>query len=318
MRRATRTRTPYPPSVRGLLLWLALLLFALPAFAQGPETDADGFLSPSAGDEYVSADEAAGRWVYLSRDLAVTVTRRSSESPALVWFESEIRLRGEEKLRSALTPGKKPGRRAMNPARLARENQMVLAVSDDFFGRRLADGKRPGIIIRDGQILGDSTYRADRPSFPNLEVLALFGDGSMKTYPSDAHTAEEYLAMGVTDTLSFGPILVSEGRPGPHMADENYYRYREPRCALGMIEPGHYIILTVRGRSDDSRGAYLSWLSERMIALGAREALNLDGGGTTALVFMGTMINKPENARSVRAVGSLIGFGRSARAGDQP
>lgn len=91
------------------------------------------------------------------------------------------------------------------------------------------------------------------------------------------------------------------------MQDDTYYHYLEPRCALGMIEPYHYIILTVKGRVKSSKGVYLNWLAEKMLEKGAVEALNLDGGGTVALVFMGNILNKTGN--TMRGVTSIIGFG---------
>ena len=91
------------------------------------------------------------------------------------------------------------------------------------------------------------------------------------------------------------------------MTSATYYHYREPRCAIGMIEPYHYVIVTVKGRSDDSKGAYLNWLAERMLYLGCREAINLDGGGTVSLIFNGKMLNK--TTKNLRSVTSLITFG---------
>ena len=77
--------------------------------------------------------------------------------------------------------------------------------------------------------------------------------------------------MGVTDTYAFGPILVREGELGERMTDKNYSPYREPRCALGMIEPNHYIVLTVEGRTNESKGVRLRWLADKMLELGAIE-----------------------------------------------
>ena len=139
-------------------------------------------------------------------------------------------------------------------------------------------------------------------------MLAVFNDGSMKAYLSDAHTAQEYLDMGATDVFAFGPILVSDGQPGAHMGDDTYYHYREPRCALGMIAPYHYIILTVKGRVKESKGVYFDWLADKMLEKGAVEALNLDGGGTVALVFMGEILNK--TGKTMRDITSIIGFGQ--------
>ena len=76
-----------------------------------------------------------------------------------------------------------------------------------------------------------------------------------------------------------------------------------------MIEPWHYVALIVKGRVNDSKGIYLDWLAERMADKGAVEAINLDGGGTVALVFMGEILNK--TTRNMRNVTSIIGFGRT-------
>ncbi|MBQ8137335.1 MAG: phosphodiester glycosidase family protein, partial [Clostridia bacterium] len=76
----------------------------------------------------------------------------------------------------------------------------------------------------------------------------------------------------------------------------------------GMIEPWHYVILTAKGRSDDSKGIYLDWLADRMLYLGATEAMNLDGGGTVSLIFNGKMLNK--TTKNLRSVTSIITFGQ--------
>ena len=138
----------------------------------------------------------------------------------------------------------------------------------------------------------------------------------MKCYDAQDHTAQEYLDMGATDVLAFGPILVTDGKLGEHMRatqeeakQYGYYHYREPRCALGMVSPGHYIVLTVNGRQNQSKGAYLDWLAWKMLELGAQEALNLDGGGTVALVFMGESINV--KATTSRNTSHLMSFGTS-------
>ncbi len=301
---------------RTLLLLLGLLLFFLPHSVNAqtlPPRAPDGFLDSAYGlPEYVLDDPAQGHWLYLSSTLSIEIRRCEEPERPLVWFETEIKLRGNETLNSYVTNGRKPGSILLSPVEIARENHAVLATSDDFFSHRLRNQQTQGIIIRNGTVYSDKTYKANRGAYPNLETIARFSDGSLRTFLSDAYTAQEYLAMGATDVCAFGPILVKDGLLGPHMQDDSYYHYREPRCALGMIAPNHYILLTVRGRADDSRGAYLPWLAERMLRLGATEALNLDGGGSVALVFMGKIIDKPEvSAKNIRRVGSLIGFGSS-------
>ena len=50
------------------------------------------------------------------------------------------------------------------------------------------------------------------------------------------------------------------------------------------------------------------WLAERMAGLGAVEAMNLDGGNTTSLVFMGERLNRSGQDK-LRSVGSMLGIG---------
>ncbi len=268
-----------------------------------PKRNDAGFLTEDT--EYVFADETDGHWLYLSDTLQVEIKRYADPNAPLVWFETDIKVTGDERMQSLLT-----GKKYYSPVKIAQDNQAVLAFTDDFFGYRVRQKQAQGILVRNSEILSDKTKREGASGFPKLETLAYFTDGHMKCYNANDHTAQEYLDMGATDVLAFGPILVTNGELGEHMTDETYYHYREPRCALGMIEPNHYLLLVVKGRSDDSKGAYLSWLAEKMLSLGAQEALNLDGGGTVALVFMGDLINK--KSKELRNVTSLLSFGSSA------
>ena len=273
-----------------------------------PEKTEAGFL-PEGHEPYLYQNEDQGLWMYLTQDLAIEIRRYEDKDAKNIWFECDVRASEASPLRTAVnwrTPGKTVN--GINPVKLAEAEQAVLAISDDHFGTRLSNKKTVGIEIRGGQIISDKTYKADRSAFPNLEALAVFADGKMKTYLSNAHTAQEYLDMGAADVFSFGPILVQDGQPGPHMADKDYYHYREPRCALGMIEPYHYFILVTNGREQETaRGVYLNWLAEKMLEKGVTEAINLDGGGTTALVFMGKRLNR--TGSSVRNLYSCICFG---------
>ena len=116
--------------------------------------------------------------------------------------------------------------------------------------------------------------------------------------------------------FSFGPYLLRNGEINPLVYD--YYRSIEPRHALGMIEPGHYLLISVQGRRDDSKGTFLQRVAEMMKERGVTQALNLDGGNTMALMFRGRMLNKEavyQGKKFVRTVPSLIGIGFTETAG---
>lgn len=279
-----------------------------------PQTE-EGFLAPGAGtDEFVYTDEAEGVWIYLTSSLAIDLRRYediSDKKNPVVWFEADIHASPESPMTAYLTQGKKyQGKSYSTPVKLARLNRVVLAFADDNFGDRWNAGSRTGVIVRNREIIGERTVADGKGKFPNLEVLALFEDGSMKTFASDAHTAQEYLDMGVVDTYAFGPILIQDGQLSDYMQRSEYYSYHEPRCALGMIEPYHYYLLVVKGRTSDSNGAYLTWLANNMLQHGVQEGINLDGGGTTAIVFMGQILNW-SSVKQLRQTTSITGFGVS-------
>ena len=118
--------------------------------------------------------------------------------------------------------------------------------------------------------------------------------------------------MGAENVLAFGPWLVRGGEIPPAL--ETAYRTKEPRTAIGMIEPYHYVALFVEGRIKQSGGVPVQWLAERMAQLGATEAINLDGGKTSCLLFMGTKISiaNPDGlVRDGRSVSGMIGLGES-------
>ncbi|MBQ7183679.1 MAG: phosphodiester glycosidase family protein [Clostridia bacterium] len=272
-----------------------------------PECDEKGLLK---GDgEYIYIDADTGLWIYKSAVLSVVIKRFIAQTDRLVWFELDIVCTPECPMKTYLSPGRIPGKAYKSPVALSKDNNVILGITDDFFGHRLNNNKRTGIVVRQGAVIGNQTIASDREGFPNLEVLAQFVDGSLKCYRSAEYTAQEYIDMGAVNTFAFGPILISDGQIDQRVFSKNYYHYREPRCALGMIEPYHYAAVIVKGRVNDSRGIYMDWLAERLYALGAVEALNLDGGGTVALVFMGQILNK--TTKNMRNVTSIIGFGQT-------
>ncbi len=94
---------------------------------------------------------------------------------------------------------------------------------------------------------------------------------------------------------------------------------RHPRTAAGFSRDGARILLvTVDGRQAPySDGMSLRELAELMLALGASESLNLDGGGSTAMVIAGEgsgsdfrVVNRPSDQGGERAVGNAVGLVR--------
>ncbi len=274
--------------------------------------DEEGFYD--AEEPYVYSDRKAGVWSYVSRDIHVEVRQRVDKSVPHQWLEAAIRYR-EPAFFGAMVneapPEKmtKSGTFLSKPTTIVRDHQAVFAFSDDFFGYRMLNKQTTGIVIRNGRVWSEKTKKGDSRVWPPLDLIALFEDGHMKTYESDSHTAQEYLDMGVVSTFAFGPILVENGTVCP---DLKKWRTtdRAPRMAMGITADGTILAVDVLGRRKDAVGVTITWLADKLIELGAVEAVNLDGGNTTCMIFMDDVINRPAGVKEkdLRTVNGMIGI----------
>ena len=292
--------------MKALILCLALMLWS--GACAGAETAAA-----------VTENAEEGRWEYASERLTVRITRfqeevtgKNRKKRVREYCVAEIQASEEQPLLSVMTDASKKrpaGYKLVNPELLLEKYPAVFAVSDDLYGIRLQKYTYQGVVIRNGEILAQKTRNSQKKRpWPNLDTLAVYRDGSMKTYVCDAFTPEEYLEQGAVHVFSFGPVLISEGTINPDVLDPKYYPYNEPRVAIGMGEPWHYIVVIVRGRPTSAyAGVHLDWMAEKMLEYGCVEALNLDGGTTATMAFMGKIIETGGGA--LRSQGSLIEFG---------
>ena len=117
------------------------------------------------------------------------------------------------------------------------------------------------------------------------------------------------------DLLQAGPLLVRGGVPaaaagddregfsrGSDQFDSDIRDGRHPRAALG-IHDDLLIAVACDGRSGHEAGLTLPELAQLMIGLGARDAINLDGGGSTSLVAGGLLRNRPRQAWGLDILG---------------
>ena len=301
---------------RLLALLVFIALFFPAAFAQAAEGDFPalneaGFLTDG---EFIYQNEKDGVWRYASATLKVEILRQYDKKKNLTWYEAEIWGRDGDIFRCIPNDPQDRIRSADWPANIARKNGTVFAINSDFAHLRLQQKQRSGILIRDGAVLGEKTLTHNKGTFPNLDNMALYPDGRMEVYASDAHTAQEYLQMGALDVLAFGPYLIMDGELN-EAALKKYGRSSAPRTAVGMVEPGHYFAMMLEGRHSKSRGAGISFLAEKLKEKGCQTGFNLDGGQTATMVFMGEQIihvgkTSGTNA-SARRAAEILGIGIS-------
>ena len=80
---------------------------------------------------------------------------------------------------------------------------------------------------------------------------------------------------------------------GSAQFDSDITAERHPRCALGVGEDELLAVCCDGRRSGVDAGLDLGELARLLISFGAREAINLDGGGSATLVHRGHLLNRP-------------------------
>lgn len=130
---------------------------------------------------------------------------------------------------------------------------------------------------------------------------------------------------GLTALVSGFPELVTEGTrvtcsdptASSCFPDRSDMRARHPRTAMGLTRDRRtFLLVTVDGRSSASAGMYGTELARLMELLGAWQAFNLDGGGSTAMWVRGRgVVNTPSDASGERAVANHWGIFAGAASG---
>ncbi len=176
----------------------------------------------------------------------------------------------------------------------------ILAINGDYYG-----AQRAGYVIRNGVL-----YRS---ASSGSEDLVIYRDGSFGVVSESEVTAEALLEAGAWNVLSFGPALVQDGQIAVSVNDEvGKAMASNPRTAIGVVDELHYVFVVADGRTSESDGLSLYELAEVLQSLGAQTAYNLDGGGSSSMVFCGTLINNPTTngkRTSERSVSDIVYIG---------
>ena len=166
----------------------------------------------------------------------------------------------------------------------------ILAINGDYYG-----AQERGYVLRNGVL-----YRASAQS--GTDALVIGADGNFRIIHEGETSADTLVREGAWQVLTFGPALIKDGQVTVSSSDEvGRAMTSNPRTAIGQISEGHYLLVVSDGRTKESAGLSLRQLAELMQSLGAQIAYNLDGGGSSTMVFQGRVVNNPTtNGRSIR------------------
>ena len=262
----------------------------VPTITPIPTPTPTPFIHPGIRDnKFTNGDVVADEDSYKSENLNVEIkTETIGES---VVYIAEIYMRSLDNFIPVFANGKFHGG-YKTTSDMDADHQGIFTVNSDS-----ATAAEYGVIIRNQEV-----YR----NVPAAEHLAVYYDGTMKTYKAEKTNAKWLIDNGAAHVFCFGPSLINSKGQAIDDFSFSHIRKRHPRTAVGMIEPFHYIFVVVDGRSSYSKGMTLEQLSKLMHDLKCKVAYNLDGGGSSTMVFQGKRINKPEGGEVERELDSAI------------
>jgi exopolysaccharide biosynthesis protein len=262
----------------------------------------DGTAATTAGgttDVASSFQATDTSYISATKTISISTMSTGSSNNKVTYYVADIQLTDPLDLESAFSNGAF-GSKSQDTSAIAEANNAIVAINGDFYSSR-----DDGIVIRDGVIYRD---------VPTRQGLAIYKDGTMEVYDETATTAEKLLAEGVWNTYSFGPGLLVDGSIATGLdsyeADANArhpIQGTNPRTGVGIIDTNHFVFVVVDGRSPGySRGVTLTELAQIFQQLGCSTAYNLDGGGSSTLYFMGSVVNDPAQKNGERAISDIL------------
>jgi hypothetical protein len=188
-----------------------------------------------------------------------------------------------------------PGVRKKTSA-MGQENGALAAINGGFFAIE-STGLSLGLLRLDGALVV--------PSKPKQASLGIGDDGWLRLAVRPEGDWPE-----VQDALGAGPMLLVDGVVRDHGSKQRTTLH--PRSAIGTRKDGSVVWLTADGRTDKAKGLAHVETAAILQALGCRDALNLDGGGSTALWVAGRGVvnypcdNKKYDHAGERAVANAV------------
>ena len=242
----------------------------------------------------IRAEENIDEKIYLGDNACIFITEYGSDEgllpSAYTFADIYVDDASDFKTYDAFDPEDGLGKQA-EVLEMAKKTGAVFASNSDYYKAQ----EKP-TVIRNGKVLKDDVGK--------LDLCVIEKDGTMMTYDNDELRENpellETIKANAWQAWSFGPVLLNED--GSRIEQFDYDAIAKlllahPRTALGYFDRNHYCIVTVAGRQDGMPGVTLEELSAFFEEIGCKKAYNLDGGGSSHMVFEGEEVGHPCEAR---------------------
>lgn len=286
---------------------LAALLLALCVLVPSPALMEEAWTPDASQATPIALDAPAGyapdpegyksETLYEDPTIRVSIeTTRYCDTPM---FVARVQIADASQLRTMMA-GSYGSQRTALATTLAERGGAVLAINGDYFSYI-----GTGLVVRQGH-----TYRKRADADFDVLMIDVNGDFHVAKKIDEATLDAAYSALGgsveeggsIVQAFTFGPVLVENGV----RAHEEYQRAdggaRKPaqRMVIAQDGPLSYVIVCCEGPDNkNSKGLTLEEMGQFMLGLGVQTAYNLDGGGSTNVIFNNKRIHRNPDLRKI-------------------
>lgn len=144
-------------------------------------------------------------------------------------------------------------------------------------------GNRSIVYLRVADsLISENTFARDSLRRRHQQGVIAITKGQLSIYNTNASNLYWERTISAEDILATGPVMLMEDQNQP-IPNDAFCNDRHPRTAIGKRADGTVLLFTVDGRTPQSAGMSIIELQQIMRWLGCNEAINLDGGGSTAM-----------------------------------
>ena len=240
-----------------------------------------------------SLDElASSNYSHVSDTIFTTVTKKK-EGSGTYWL-THVVVNDVNQLKAGLSYDDFGGKRE-KPTVASKRLNWVVGGNASYFSYDTGEPVCASVFIRDSKLIKGTTT--------NGNEVCMLNNGTLYTPPKGID-AQTLLDTGVRDIWGTSdPLLIQDGQL-QDLSKAKKVTY--PRCAIGMVEPGEYYMITA-GSGGYKGGLTFNQMQNIFNNLGCKYARSLDGGGSASLVFNGNLVNNPAADRE-RPVVDFIYF----------
>ena len=257
------------------ILLLATVLSLLATFVFSVNYETQGILGleqkiPTYDKGKVTVNENS----YNDNNISITISTVRRYDTTI--YIADIKIKHLAYLQTALAKNQFGRNIKEYPSVMAARNHAILAINGDYYGFR-----DKGLVIRNGYLFDEARLPRE-----DADLLIIDKNGNFEIIKEELVNIKEVHNNGAWQTFCFGPGLIIDNEIVVTKRSEvAAHKVSNPRTAIGYVEPLHYVMLVSDGRTENEKGLSLLELANVLKEFGCSDAYNLDGGGSSVMIF---------------------------------